>query len=134
MLNRVLFIVFVLALFGCNVTSDCTTYECRRKSIKIYLDPNEIGLGESSTLIVEREKLYLPHMRVFIGDYDSEFNLSKNISAQYFEGTDSLASIVLAPESLGQKKIRGIIEEYKIVSKDSIDSYRYRFEVELIVK
>ncbi len=97
------------------------------------MNPSKIELGESSELKVVREKLHLPKMVVLIGDYDEDFNLIDEDSEFYFEGTDSVASLVLLPETTGVKTIRGIIQEYVNVTKDSIKSYRYPFEVELTV-
>ena len=108
--------------------NDCDTYECRRKSFTITLNPEVIKVGESSTLLVKRDKFYLPKMRVFLGK-----NLPENGSLEYFEDNDSTASIVLLPESVGIKKIHGIIEEYQSITEDSVYSYQYPFEMELKV-
>lgn len=134
-LYKILSIIGIFIFFcECSNNSECITYECRRKNIIITLNPETIDLGETTTLAIERKKFYLPHFRVFIGDYDKDFRLQEGIEAQFFEGSDSLASIILAPESKGLKQIRGIIEEYAVVSQDSIDTYRYPFEMELQVR
>jgi len=138
-LNRINVPIFglllVIMLGGCSSTSsECVTYECRKKNLTVTLEPNVIMLGEAATLKVTRAKYNLPKFRVFIGDYDEDFNLPPRVEPQYFDGTDSLASLALLPETEGTKQIRGIIEEYRFVSKDSIDSYRYPFEIELVVK
>jgi hypothetical protein len=99
----------------------------------ISLEPKTINLGQVSTLTIKREKFYFPNFRVFIGNYDEDFQLPEGAEAQYFDNTDSLASIVLTPETKGVKQIRGIIEEYIFVNKDSIDTYHYPFEIELQV-
>ncbi len=117
-----------------NTSSECVTYDCRKKNWIVSLEPSIIKLGETTNLTVTRSRLILPNFRVYIGEYDEEFNLPTGVEPQYFEDTDSLASINLLPETLGEKQVRGIIEEYIVVSKDSIESYRYPFEIELVVR
>ncbi len=112
-----------------NQPSRCETYECRRKNMMVYLETDKPIVQEPNKLIVERKEFYLPKFRVFIGDYNSEFELPENEELQYFEGTDSVATMNLIFESAGEKTVRGIIEEYKTISEDSIDSYRYPFEI-----
>lgn len=110
------------------------TYDCRKKNLIINLEPNVIELGKTTTLTVTRKHFNLPKFRVFIGEYDKDFNLPSGVEPQYFEDTDSMASLTLLPESKGEKHIRGIIEEYVFVSEDSIDTFRYPFEIKLVVK
>lgn len=126
-------LLFLLFFMSCSSQNECETYECRKNNFEISVNPSKIELGESSELKVVREKLHLPKMVVLIGDYDEDFNLIDEDSEFYFEGTDSVASLVLLPETTGVKTIRGIIQEYVNVTKDSIKSYRYPFEVELTV-
>ena len=95
-------------------------------------NPNP-AVEEATKLIVRRKEFYLPKFRVFIGDYDSDFKLPNDVQPQYFEETDSVATMNLVFETSGNKKVRGIIEEYIFVSEDSIDSYRYSFEVSVNV-
>jgi hypothetical protein len=90
-------------------------------------------IGQSSELKVVRKEFHLPKMLVLIGDYDENFKLLNENSKYYFEGTDSVAKLVLLPETTGVKTIRGIIEEYDTITGDSIKSYSYPFEVELTV-
>jgi hypothetical protein len=136
MKNRVKFVLVIVILTGsikCSNSSECVTFDCRKDDLIVRIEPNTINLGESATLSIKREKFHLPKFRVFIGDYDENFKLPEGVEPQYFDDTDSSASIVLLPETAGLKPIRGIIEEYVFASEDSVDSYRYPFEVELIV-
>ena len=133
-IGKTLAITFFL-LEGCSSPEkkvECDSYDCRRKNITIRVNPNVIKLGESSTLEVKRVKYYLPKMRVFIGDFIDD-TLPEEGDLQFFEGSDSLASVVLQPETAGVKKIKGIIEEYQPITEDSVDSYHYPFEIELTV-
>lgn len=130
------FILILLLVISCNRysnSSECITYDCRKKNFIVSLEPNVIELGEATTLTVTRKRFNLPKFRIFIGEYDEDFNLPSGVEPQYFEGTDSLASLTLLPETKGERYVRGIIEEYDFVSKDSIDSYRYPFEKKLVV-
>lgn len=133
MVNRIMLVALLLSMSGCVNIQECTTYECRKESIVVILEPNVIKSGEISLLSIRRTKFYMPHFRVFIGEYDDDFNLPDGVEAHYFHDTDSIASMHLSPESKGIKRIRGIIEEYNIVAADSIDSYQYPFEVILEV-
>ena len=135
-------IVLLSLLFSCGSRSseslgqDCLSYECRSKEFVIYADPVKIRLGETSTLFVRRNKFFKPHFRVIVGDFDSLFNLPEGEELNSFDGTDSLASIILEFETTGFKKIRGVIEEYKFDSEvvgDSTNTYLYPFEIELEV-
>lgn len=120
----------LLTLTQCNqATERCETYECRRQNMVIRIENQQPIVEEATKLIVYRKEFYLPKMRVFIGEYDSNFELPAGVEPQYFEGTDSLATMNLIFETAGEKVVRGIIEEYQFVSEDSIDSYRYRFEL-----
>ena len=135
MISKIIRTSLFLILFSCgkDYSKTCKTYECRKKSMIVELVPNSIYLGEVSQLRVRRIAFFLPKMRVFIGEYDENFNLPNGVEKQYFTGTDSLATMNLYPKTEGIKKVKGIIEEYQFISKDSIDSYRYYFEVELNV-
>lgn len=124
----------MVGLFSCSNEQDCKTYDCRRENISIILEPKKIKLGETAKLSVKREHLNLPHFRVFMGEYDENFQLIEGDNTPYFKDTDSLASINLKPESKGVKVIEGIIEEYEFISSDSIFSYRYPYRVELTVR
>ena len=102
----------------------------------IFTDTDTIALGEVTRLNVRREKFFLPSFRVFVGNYDSDFQLPSGEAEQYFDGSDSLAFLALSPESKGLKVIRGIVEEYEFINEelDSVNSFRYPFEIGLFVK
>ena len=127
-------IILIISFYGCNLNGECLTYECRRQNIEIKLSPKLIDLGESTELIIKRKKFYLPHFRVYLGEYDENFNLPEGVEERFIEDSDSIASIYLSPESPGEKIIRGIVEEYVLVTKDSADTYRYPFEIVLTVE
>ncbi|PTB96008.1 hypothetical protein C9994_09325 [Marivirga lumbricoides] len=131
--RRLIFLLCWLFFNSCSPQSECDTFECRKNNFKISVNPSRIKLGESSELKVVREKFHFPKMVVLVGDYDEDFNLINEDSQFYFEGTDSVASLVLVPETAGIKVIRGVIQEYTKVTEDSIKSYHYPFEVELTV-
>jgi hypothetical protein len=129
------FCLFVLlTLNQCKQGEDrCITFECRKKNMVVLIEYTNPAVEEGTKLIVRRKEFYLPKFRVFIGDYDSNFNLPDGVQPQFFEGTDSVATMNLVFETSGNKKVRDIIEEYIFVSEDSIDSYRYPFEVSVNV-
>jgi len=134
-----IFLSFFLITYGCSqpfkdsIETECESYEKRRKKFTINLRPNVIHLGETSTLEVKRQKACAPEMRVFLGDLDEDFNFDGQDTLRYFQDSDSLASAIIFPESYGVKKIRGVIEEYRSITADSVHSFRYPFEIELIV-
>lgn len=90
-------------------------------------------VGEPIKITIKRQHLYLPNLRVYIGEYDENFKLPDNVKAQYFVGNDSVATMNLIFETAGLKNVRGIIEEYKFVSEDSIDAFTYRLELNVNV-
>ena len=144
MFHRIfLLIVFFISL-GCSESkksndevdlSENNIYEVTKKHLSINLKPSRINLGESSKIIIKRNKLLLPEFRVILGDFSEGYELESDISKyKFYKGTDSIISINLLPESKGVKSIKGIIEEYKIASKDSIYSLRNYFSIELDVE
>ncbi len=125
-----LFVLSLVTLTQCKKASErCETYECRRSNIEIYLENERPVIQEPTNLIVKRNEFYRPKMRVFIGEYDDDFKLPEGEPMEYYEVTDSSASISLIFETAGKKVVRGIVEEYKPIAKDVVESYHYRFEL-----
>ncbi|MEM6816866.1 MAG: hypothetical protein AAF600_21165 [Bacteroidota bacterium] len=139
---KIYLIVVIATLLSCvgknteSPSQECLSYDCRSKEIIIYADPIKVRLNETSTLFVRRNKFFLPHFRVIIADFDSLYNVPDGQELSSFEGTDSIASLVLEFETAGLKKIRGVVEEYNTNSEivgDSSNTYLYPFEIELEV-
>jgi hypothetical protein len=131
---RFFYIIWTLLIASCEPKEErCETYECRRENIFIYLDNYDPVVGEPNKLTIKRQHFYLPKLRVYIGEYDENFKLPDNVEPQYFLEKDSVASMNLIFETAGSKNVRGIIEEYKFVSEDSIYAYTYRFDINVNV-
>lgn len=83
-----------------------------------------VSLNDSLKITFEMDHLEYPLLRVFVGDYDKEYNLLNKSTLRVFNGKVSTIVAYIKPKQVGQQTARGYIQNFKILQKFADGTYK----------
>ncbi|MDQ6482180.1 hypothetical protein [Dyadobacter sp. LHD-138] len=83
-----------------------------------------VSINDSLKLTFDLDHLELPLIRVFIGDYDQNYNQPENAKDKVYDGKDKRIVAYIVPAKLGKHTARGFVQNYKVVENFKDGTYK----------
>lgn len=83
-----------------------------------------VSIKDSLKLTFDFDHLEFPLLRIFIGDYNKDYDLPKSGRNKVYDGKDNSIVVYIVPTQLGKQTAKGYVQNYKVVEKFKDGTYK----------